>query len=117
MKKPLSPNYGESSSDTGTKSYVGESLEEALVKMFGYGTRTQTTTATATTGDIGTADRGTGQPSLQGLIEQANRYFNAGQEALRTGDWTEYGRYQQLLDETLRQLAQIAISHRRAAIK
>ena len=82
----------------------GESLEEALVKMFGYGTRPQTPTATATLGDRDTTDSGTDQPSLQGLIEQANRYFNAGQEALRAGDWTEYGRYQQLLEETLRQL-------------
>ena len=82
----------------------GETLEEALVKMFGQGTRVQTLTATATTGDTDTADISAAQTSLPGLIEQANRYFNAGQDALRTGDWTEYGRYQQLLEETLRQL-------------
>ena len=72
--------------------------------MFGRGTWVQTPAATATTGDADTADISADQTSLPGLIEQANRYFNAGQDALRTGDWTEYGRYQQLLEETLRQL-------------
>ena len=57
-----------------------------------------------TTDDIGAADTGTDEVSLQGLIDQANRYFNQGQDALRTGNWTEYGRYQRLLEDTLRQL-------------
>ena len=82
----------------------GESLEEALVNMFGQGTGFQTASATTITDDIGTADIGTDQTSLPGLIDQANRYFNEGQDALRTGNWTEYGRYQRLLEETLRQL-------------
>ena len=82
----------------------GETLEEALVKMFGQGTGGQTTTATRATDDIGAAHTGTDQTSLQGLIEQANRYFNAGQDARRIGDWAEYGRYQRLLEETLGQL-------------
>ena len=82
----------------------GESLEEALVKMFGQGTGFQTASATTITDDIGAVDVGTDQTSLSGLIDQANRYFNEGQRALRTGNWTEYGRYQRLLEETLRQL-------------
>ena len=81
----------------------GESLDEALIKMFGQGTRFQPT-ATATTDDLTAADPGTAQISLRGLVEQANRYFNQAQSAQRTGDWAEYGRSLQLLEETLRQL-------------
>ena len=81
----------------------GESLDEALIKMFGQGTRFQTP-ATATTDDLTAADPGTAQISLRGLVEQANRYFNQAQTAQRTGDWAEYGRSLQLLEETLRQL-------------
>ena len=74
--------------------------------MFGEATRFQTTAAIATTGDTDATDMSADQTSLPRLIEQANRYFNAGQDALRAGDWTEYGRYQRLLEETLRQLAE-----------
>ena len=80
----------------------GESLEAALEEMFGRGTRTQITAATAAPET--TADVGTDQTSLQGLIEQANRYFNQSQSAQRAGNWAEYGRALQLLEETLQQL-------------
>ena len=82
----------------------GETLEEALVKMFGPGTGTQTAATTIAAEGIESAEGGADQTSFQGLIEQANRYFNQGQEALRNGDWATYGQYQQLLEETLRQL-------------
>ena len=81
----------------------GESLDEALLKMFGQGTRFQTTEATAITETA--ADPGTDQTtSLQGLAKQANLYFNQAQTAQRAGDWAEYGRLQQLLGKTLQQL-------------
>ena len=80
----------------------GETLEAALDEMFGQGTRFQTT-AVATTTET-TADPSTDQTSLQQLIEQANRYFNQAQTAQRAGDWAEYGRSLQLLEETLQQL-------------
>ena len=81
----------------------GETLDEALLKMFGQGTRVQTTEATATPET--TADPGTDQTtSSQGLAKQANLYFNQAQTAQRAGDWAEYGRLQQLLGETLQQL-------------
>ena len=79
----------------------GASLDEALVKMFGQGTRQATdTTATAETA----SDPGTDQTSLRGLVEQANRYFNQAQDAQRAGNWSEYGRSVQLLEDALRQL-------------
>ena len=80
----------------------GESLEEALRRMFGQGTRFQTTETTATPET--TADRGTEQSSVRERIEQANQYFNQAQNAQRAGDWTEYGRSLKLLEETLQQL-------------
>ena len=76
----------------------GESLEDALRQMFGRRTRGQTTRTVATTET--TADPGTEQPSLRGLIERANRYFNEAQNAQRAGDWAEYGHSLQLLEET-----------------
>ncbi len=80
----------------------GESLDEALVKMFGQRTTLQPTTTTPTT-EIAT-DTGANQTSLTGLIQQASRYFNQAQDAQRAGDWAEYGRVLQLLEDTLRQL-------------
>ena len=81
----------------------GASLDEALVKMFGQGRRFQTTAAT-TTEDTAATARSTEQIPLRELVEQANRYFNQSQNAQRAGDWTEYGRSLQLLEETLQQL-------------
>lgn len=80
----------------------GESLRDALQEMFGQGTNFQSTAAATTTETA--ADPSTDQTSLRGLIEQANRYFNQAQTAQRAGDWTEYGRSLQLLEETLQQL-------------
>jgi uncharacterized membrane protein (UPF0182 family) len=80
----------------------GETLEEALLNMFGQGTLSQTAATEATTET--TADPSTDQTSLRGLIEQANQYFNEAQRTQRAGDWAEYGRSLQLLEETLQQL-------------
>ena len=70
--------------------------------MFGEGTRLQAAEAAAITET--TADPSTDQTSLQDLIDQASRYFNQAQSAQRAGDWAEYGRSLQLLEETLKQL-------------
>ena len=80
----------------------GASLEEALRKMFGQGTRFQATEAAATTETA--TNPSTDQPSFGELIEQADQYFIQAQTAQRAGDWAEYGRLQQLLGETLQQL-------------
>ena len=71
--------------------------------MFGPGTGRQTTAAITTTAET-TADPDTGQVSFPELVKQANRYFNQAQNAQRGGDWSEYGRSLQLLEETLKQL-------------
>jgi uncharacterized membrane protein (UPF0182 family) len=86
----------------GNRVVWGASLDEALVKMFGEGMLPSATGTVATPET--TTDPGTAQISLRGLIDQANRYFNQAQDAQRAGDWTEYGRSLQLLEEALRQL-------------
>ena len=80
----------------------GESLDEALVKMFG-GERFVQATDTAVTSETA-ADIDATQTGLQRLVGQANRYFNQAQDAQRAGDWAAYGRALQLLEDTLRQL-------------
>ena len=85
----------------GTKSYGVKAWKRHSLRCSDGGTGFQTA---AITDDTEAADTETDEVSVQGLIEQASRYFNQGQDALRTGDWTEYGRYQRLLEETLRQL-------------
>ena len=42
--------------------------------------------------------------SVRGLIQQANNYFNSALQAQRSGNWAEYGRNQQLLEQVLKQL-------------
>ena len=79
----------------------GASLDEALRKMFERGIRPQTT-ETAVLTEM-TADPSTDQTSLQGLVEQAKQYLERAQRAQRSGDWAEYGRALQLLEETLNQ--------------
>ena len=79
----------------------GESLDEALRKMFERGTRSQTTETAGATEMA--ADASTDQTSLQGLVNQAKQYLNQAQTAQRSGDWAEYGRALQLLEETLNQ--------------
>ena len=79
----------------------GASLDEALGKMFERGIRTQTTETAGLTET--TADPSADQTSLQGLVDQAKQYLNQAQNAQRTGDWAEYGRALQLLEETLNQ--------------
>ena len=79
----------------------GATLEEALRKMFGRGTRFQATETAATTET--TTDPSTDQTSLEELVEQAKQYLNQAQTAQRAGDWAEYGRSIQLLKETLQQ--------------
>jgi uncharacterized membrane protein (UPF0182 family) len=38
------------------------------------------------------------------LVRQATRYFEQAEIAQRAGKWSEYGQYQDLLQQTLKQL-------------
>ncbi len=97
----------------------GETLDEALLKMFGRTTRRATGTPESAgvenLSGLGTSptEEQTGENSVSQLIEQANRYFNQAQTAQRTGQWAEYGRSIERLEETLRQLGETAEEKRR----
>lgn len=83
----------------------GESLDEALIKMFGVDTpAVPEATRPGTEVPALSAD----ETSMPALVEQANRYFKQAQAAQQTGKWGEYGRYLELLEQTLRQLEENA---------
>ena len=83
----------------------GESLNEALVKMFGASMGGQTTSAgPASDAVTESSELPTSGTSLRALIQQANTYYNNAQNAQRNGNWAEYGRNIELLEKTLKQL-------------
>ncbi len=89
----------------GNKVVWGESLNEALVKMFGGNMDVQTTSADTSSEDTTEASAlPTSDSSLRALIEQANNHFTNAQDARRNGNWTEYGRHLERLEQTLKQL-------------
>lgn len=83
----------------------GETLNEALVKMFGGRMGVQTVSTDAPTERVSDAsDQPAIETSVNSLIQQANSYYNSAQNAQRNGNWTEYGRNIDLLGQTLKQL-------------
>ena len=70
------------------------SLEQSLAAIFGNKKITQTQQKPLLTRPDST------------LIRSAWEAYNKAQSALSQGNWTEYGRYQQELEEILRQLNQ-----------
>jgi uncharacterized membrane protein (UPF0182 family) len=53
----------------------------------------------------GEASEGTGE-SLEHLIRSANHLFEEAQEALKNGNWAQYGQYLQRLEEVLKAMQQ-----------
>ncbi|MEU6195544.1 UPF0182 family protein [Streptomyces sp. NPDC047061] len=72
-------------------------LDEALNKVFG-----------TDSSDTGSSDTGTttpptsGNPTVQEALNDAQKAFDAGQEALKKGDWTAYGKAQDELQDALK---------------
>ncbi len=72
-------------------------LDEALDKVFG-----------SAGSDTGSPDTGTttpptsANPTVQQALNDAQKAFDAGQEALKKGDWTAYGQAQDQLQEALK---------------
>lgn len=85
----------------------GETLDDALREMFlkRIGSQTETSADDIT---LAPSDDPQVATSVRGLIQQANSYFNSAQQAQRNGDWAEYGRNQQLLEQVLKQLEESA---------
>jgi uncharacterized membrane protein (UPF0182 family) len=86
-------------------------LAAALNEIFGPGTGGPGTPTTGPTTGPGTPTTPPGPGGLSAqarqLIAQADQQFNAAVKAQRAGDWAEYGRQIQLLQQTLSQLQQL----------
>ena len=82
----------------------GETLDEALREMFLRRIGLISEPTTTDDGTLETTDPPETATSLRGLIEQANNYYNSAQNAQRNGNWAEYGRNVELLEQTLKQL-------------
>ncbi|WP_258539368.1 UPF0182 family membrane protein [Streptomyces ipomoeae] len=78
-----------------------DTLDEALNKVFE--TEGSTTEPPADDGDEGTDEPPTsGDPTVQQALEDAQKAFDEGQQALKDGDWEVYGRAQQDLEDALK---------------
>jgi uncharacterized membrane protein (UPF0182 family) len=97
------------------KVVMANSLSDALAQVFGgaAGGAPATPTAPVTAGTSGTGTPGpgtttpptTGNPDLQQALQDAQKAFDDGQSALKTGDWTAYGKAQQALQDALKRAA------------
>ncbi|MGW7240084.1 UPF0182 family membrane protein [Streptomyces sp. NPDC054804] len=76
-------------------------LDEALNQVFG------SNGSDTGSSDTGSSDNGTttppasGNPTVQQALNDAQKAFEAGQEALKEGDWTAYGKAQDELRDAL----------------
>ncbi|HLL33657.1 MAG TPA: UPF0182 family protein [Streptomyces sp.] len=81
-----------------------DTLEEALNKVFGAeGSAPQPPEDDGGEGDGDTTPPPTtGDPTVEEALADAQKAFDAGQEALQKGDWEAYGRAQQDLEDALK---------------
>lgn len=82
----------------------GETLDDALREMFLNRIGLQTEISVTDDVTLDTTDVPQVATSVRELIQQANSYFNSALQAQRSGNWAEYGRNQQLLEQVLKQL-------------
>ncbi|MFJ8084041.1 UPF0182 family protein [Streptomyces sp. NPDC096205] len=76
-----------------------DTLDEALNKVFG---AQGSTPEPPDEGDDGTTKPPTSKnPTVQQALDDAQKAFDAGQEALKKGDWEAYGRAQKDLEDAL----------------
>ncbi|MGW3628991.1 UPF0182 family membrane protein [Streptomyces sp. NPDC005122] len=74
-----------------------DTLDQALNKVFG------ADVTTTPPGDTGTTKPPTSSnPTVQQALEDAQKAFTQGQEALKKGDWTAYGQAQKDLQDALK---------------
>ena len=87
----------------------GKSLDEALINMFGKSLASATgdpvTFGVDSNIDLTHAEvRTSSKTSVRDLVNLASQYFGSAQNAQRRGNWSEYGRHLNLLEQTLKQL-------------
>ncbi|MFJ3303039.1 UPF0182 family protein [Streptomyces sp. NPDC086549] len=81
----------------GTSYAFEDTLDKALDKVFGVDG------STSTPPDSGTGNPPTsGDPTVQQALSDAQKAFDAGQEALKKGDWEAYGQAQKDLEDALK---------------
>ncbi|MFJ6703996.1 MULTISPECIES: UPF0182 family protein [unclassified Streptomyces] len=89
------------------KTVFENTLGEALDKVFGSG-GTDTGSSDTGSSDTGSSDTGTtsppesSNPTVRQALDDAQKAFEAGQEAMKKGDWTAYGKAQDQLQDALR---------------
>ena len=86
-------------------------LAEALVELFGEGSDEQINNGgDKSGGDSGgsgnSGNSGDKKLTKSQIIQKAQQAFDKGQEALKNGDWTEYGKQQDRLEKYLEQLGE-----------
>jgi uncharacterized membrane protein (UPF0182 family) len=84
----------------GDQVVMRETLEQALMAIFGESAATPAETESAPDSSIAIPE------NLTELVQQAIAAYENSQEALRTGDWQGYGAAQQELGNILNQLNQ-----------
>lgn len=78
-----------------------DTLDAALNKVFE--TEGSPTEPPVDDGDEGTDEPPpSGDPTVQQALEEAQKAFDEGQQALKDGDWEKYGRAQQDLEDALK---------------
>jgi uncharacterized protein len=94
----------------GDKVSMQPTLAEALAEVVGVSLKTVTPTATgaAPTAPTGPSGAPAAKPEVKQLIDQAVSSYNRAQEAIRQGDWAEYGKRMKELRGTLESLRSAA---------
>ncbi len=79
-----------------------DTLDQALNKVFGaQGPTTEPPDEGEEDGGTTTPPPTSGNPTVQAALDDAQKAFDAGQEALKKGDWEAYGRAQKDLEDAL----------------
>lgn len=79
----------------GSRYAFEDTLDGALDKVFG-------TASTTTPPDTGTSPPTASNPTVQQALNDAQKAFDAGQQALKKGDWQAYGQAQKDLQDALK---------------
>ncbi|MER6524877.1 UPF0182 family protein [Streptomyces sp. NPDC001508] len=82
-----------------------DTLDDALDVVFGAKASTPPPSDTDNGGGTGTENPppSSGDPTVQQALKDAQKAFDAGQEALKNNDWTAYGKAQKDLQDALKQ--------------
>lgn len=80
----------------GNKTAFEDTLDEGLNKVFG------AESSTTTPPDESTSPPTSGNPTVQAALSDAQKAFDAGQTALKKGDWEAYGQAQKDLQAALK---------------